>query len=121
MLKSLQLWKMWRTIKKHRDTKTLLMGVSWYRPEQWERLREISEDKATFEIPYEASLVESEKKIQNLEAQGIRPIKVEVDVEELLTWYTAQGLAVTPETRTKYMMNTFRDLVREGIVKQSSS
>ena len=117
MLKSLQQWKMWQTIKQHRDNQTLLMGVSWYRPEQWERLREISEDKATFDTPYEASLVESEKKIQDLEAQGIRPIKVEVDVEALLTWCTAQGLAVTPETRTKFMMNTFRDLVRQGIVK----
>ena len=116
MLKSLQQWNMWRTIKHHRDNQTLLIGVSWYRPEQWERLREISEDKETFAIPYEASLVESEKKIQDLEAQGIRPIKVEVDVEALLTWCTTQGLAVTPETRTKFMMNTLRDLVRKGII-----
>jgi hypothetical protein len=73
--------------------------------------------KETFAIPYEASLVESEKKIQDLEAQGIRPIKVAVDVEALLTWCTTQGLAVTPETRTKFMMNAFRDLVRKGIIK----
>ena len=117
MLKSLQQWNMWQTIKQHRDSKTLIMGVSWYRPEQWDRLREISEDKETFAIPCEASLVESEKKMQDLEAQGIRPIKVEVDVEELLTWCTTQGLAVTPETRTKFMMNTLREYVRKGIVK----
>jgi hypothetical protein len=116
MLKNLQQWKMWQTIRQHRDSKTLIMGVSWYRPEQWERLREISADKATFDTPYEASLVEWEKKIRDLETQGIRPIKVEVDVDELLTWCTTQGLAVTPETRTKFMMNTLRDLVRRGIV-----
>jgi hypothetical protein len=117
MLKSLQQWNVWRTIKKHRDNKTLLMGVSWYRADQWDRLREIAEDKETFAIPYEESLLDSEKKIQDLEAQGYRPIKVEVDVEALLTWCTTQGLPVTPETRTKFMMNTFRDLVRKGIVK----
>ena len=116
MFKSLQQWKMWQTIKQHRDSKTLIMGVSWYRPEQWERLREISEDKATFDTSYEESLVEWEKKIQDLEAQGMRPIKVEVDVEALLTWCTAHGLVVTSETRTKFMMNTFRDRVRKGIV-----
>jgi hypothetical protein len=117
MLKSLQQWKMWQTIKQHRAGKTLIMGVSWYRPEQWERLREIAEDKETFAIPYEASLVEWETQIQQLEAQGIRPVKVEVDVEELLTWCTTQGLAVTPETRTKFMMNALRDHVKKGIVK----
>ena len=117
MIKSLKQWNMWQTIKQHRDSKTLIMGVSWYRPEQWERLREISEDKATFDTSYEESLVEWEKKIQDLEAQGMRPIKVEVDVEALLTWCTVQGLPVTPETRTKFMMNTLRDLVRKGIIK----
>ena len=117
MIKSLKQWNMWQTIKQHRDSKTLIMGVSWYRPEQWERLREISEDKATFDTSYEESLVEWEKKIQDLEAQGMRPIKVEVDVEALLTWCTTQGLPVTPETRTRFMMNTLRDLVRKGIVK----
>jgi hypothetical protein len=61
--------------------------------------------------------VEWEKKIQDLEAQGIRPIKVEVDVEALLTWCTTQGLPVTPEKRTKFMMNTLREYVRKGIVK----
>jgi hypothetical protein len=45
MFKSLQQWKIWQTIRQHRDSKTLIMGVSWYRPEQWERLREIAEDK----------------------------------------------------------------------------
>ena len=117
MLKSLQQGKMWQTIKQHRDSKTLIMGVSWYRPEQWDRLREISEDKENFALSYEDSLVESEQKIQDLEAQGIRPIKVEVDVEALWTWCTTQGLSVTPETRTKFMMNTLRDLVRKGIIK----
>src|SRR5215831_5285816 len=112
MFKSLQQWHMWQTIKQHRNRKTLIMGVSWYRPEQWERLREISEDKATFDPSYEESLVTWEKKIQDLEAQGIRPIKVEVDVEALLIWCTAQGLAVTPETRTKFMMNDLREYVR---------
>src|SRR4029434_3004710 len=120
MLKSLQQGKLWQTIKQHRDTKTLLMGVNWYRPEQWDRLREISEDKENFAMTYEESLVESAQKIRQLEAQGYRPIKVEVDVEALLTWCTTQGLAVTPETRTKFMMNTFRDLVRKGIVTPRS-
>ncbi len=117
MIKRLQQWKMARTIKKHRDKKNLVMGVSWYRPEQWDRLGEVSEDKEHFEITYEESLVDSENKIKQLEAQGYRPVKVEVDVEEMLTWCSAQGLAVTPETRTKFMMTKLRELVKNGTVK----
>ena len=117
MMKHLQRWKMARAIKKHRDKKNLVMGVTWYRPEQWERLREISEDKENFDKTYEESLVDSEHQVKQLEAQRIRPVKVEVDVEEMLTWCSAQGLAVTPETRTKYTITKLRELVKNGIVK----
>ena len=117
VIKKMQQGNMWQTIKKHRDRKTLIMGVTWYRAEQWDRLREISADKEIFETTYEAFLLDAEKKIKQLEAQGMRPIKVEVDVEALLTWCTTQGLAITPETRTKFMMNILRESVRKGIVK----
>jgi hypothetical protein len=117
MVKHLQRWKMARAIKKHRDKKNLVMGVTWYRPEQWHLLQEISEDKENFDKTYEESVLDSENKIKQLEAQGIRPVKVEVDVVEMLTWCSAQGLAVTPETRTKFMMTKLRELVKNGTVK----
>ena len=63
MIKRLQQWKMARTIKKHRDNKNLVMGVTWYRPEQWHLLQEISEDKENFAKTYEESLVDSENKM----------------------------------------------------------
>ena len=116
VIKTMQQGNMWQTIKKHRDRKTLIIGVTWYRAEQWDRLREISADKETFATTYEASLVDWEKKIQQLEAQGMRPMKVEVDMEALLIWCTTQGLAITPETRTQFMMHIFRDHVKKGIV-----
>ena len=61
--------------------------------------------------------MDSENKVKQLEAQGIRPVKIEVDVEEMLTWCSAQGLSVTPETRTKFMMTRLRELVKNGTVK----
>ena len=117
MLKRLQQWKMFQTIKKHRDKNNLVMGVTCYRAEQWHRLREISEDKENFDKTYEESRLDSENKITQLEAQGIRPVKVEVDVEEMLTWCTTQGLSVTPEARTKFIMSKLRELVNNGTVK----
>ncbi len=117
MIKRLQQWKMARAIRKHRDKKNLVMGVTCYRAEQWHRLQEISEDKENFDKTYEESLVDSENKIEQLEAQGIRPVKVEVDVEEMLTWCSTQGFSVTPETRTKFMMSKLRELVKNGTVK----
>ena len=56
-------------------------------------------------------------RVREIEAKGIHPVKIEVDVEEMLTWCSAQGLSVTPETRTKFMMTRLRELVKNGTVK----
>jgi hypothetical protein len=104
-------------MKKHRDNKTLVMGVPWYRPEQWELLQEVVEDKEHFDMTYEESVVDSENKIKKLEAQGYRPVRVEVDVEEMLTWCSDHDLSVTPENRTKFMMTKLKELVNQGIVE----
>jgi hypothetical protein len=117
MVKRLQLWKIARTMKKHRDKKNLVMGVSWYRPEQWELLQEAVEDKEHFDMTYEESVLDSENKIKQLEAQGLHPVKVEVDVEEMLTWCSEQRLSITPENRTKFMMTKLKELVNQGVVK----
>ena len=113
---SLQPWNMWQTSKLHRDHTTLSMGVRWYRPEPWKRLREMAEDKEHVALAYEDARVASAQKMHALAAQGMRPIKVEVDVEALLSWCPEQGLPGTPETRTKCMLNTVRDLGRQGII-----
>ena len=117
MMKRLRQRQISRTIKKHRDNKTLVMGVTWYRPEQWKLLQEVVEDKENFDKTYEESRVESETKIKRLESKGIHPVQVEVDVEEMITWCSNQGLSVNPETRTKFMMTKLRELVNQGIIK----
>jgi hypothetical protein len=117
MAKWLQRRKIARIIKKHRNKNNLVMGVTWYRPEQWHLLQEVVEDKENFDKTYEESRLDSENQMKQLESQGLRPVKVEVDVEEMLTWCAAQGLAVTPETRTKFTMTKLRELVANGIVK----
>ena len=117
MKKRIQQSEMAQTIRRHRDNKNLVMGLTWYRSDQWERLREISEDKENFDMTYEESILDWESQFKRLEAQGIRPVKVEVDVEEMLTWCASQGLSVTPENRTKFMMTKLRELVNNGTVK----
>jgi len=38
----------------------MVTGIAWYRPEQWERLREVSEDVENLEETYEAWLETAE-------------------------------------------------------------
>jgi hypothetical protein len=82
--------------------KKIAVGVAWYRPEQWERLREISVDKDILEETHAEWVQNAEKAVQDLRQQGMKPVKVDVDVEELLRWCENQHIAVNGEARSQY-------------------
>lgn len=81
----------------------IAVGVAWYRPEQWQRLREISVDKDGLEETYQEWVEGAEKAIRELRRQGVQPEKVDVNVEELLRWCQTQNIPVNGESRSDYV------------------
>ncbi len=79
------------------------VGVAWYRPEQWQRLREISIDKDVLEETHAEWVQNAERAVQELRRQGMKPVEVDVDVEELLKWCASQHIAVNGEARSTYV------------------
>ena len=94
-----------RSGERGRETR---VGVAWYRPEQWQRLREISIDKDVLEETHVEWVQNAEKALQELRRQGIEPIKVDVDVEELLRWCESQHVAVNGKARSTYVATQLR-------------
>jgi hypothetical protein len=56
---------------------TMVVGFAWYRPEQWQRVREISADADDLHDSYIEWLVSAEEKLQELRSSGLRVKKVE--------------------------------------------
>ena len=67
--------------KRKRKTKVPLetaMDVAWYRPEQWDRLLEISSDYQEFEDTFEEWKVMAEENLRKLSQRGyVNPIIVD--------------------------------------------
>ncbi|GAB4346346.1 MAG: hypothetical protein Kow0089_23700 [Desulfobulbaceae bacterium] len=79
-----------------------VLAVAWYKPEQWERLLEISEDRDKLEESYEEWLEHAEKMRKQIIDQGYLPKKFLVDTEELLQWCRERDLPVNGESRSHY-------------------
>jgi hypothetical protein len=79
------------------------VGVAWYRPEQWQRLREISVDRDELDDTYQEWVRNVEKVIKELNRNGIQCVKVTVEVEELLHWCQSQNIPVNGEARSRYV------------------
>jgi hypothetical protein len=68
------------------DERRSLLGVAWYRRDNWERLREISSDREALEDTYEEWLANAEASLPKLARQGMAPVKVHIDIEEGGLW-----------------------------------
>lgn len=85
-----------------------VIGFAWYKPGQWPRLREISEDRDKLEDTYEEWAQNAEAAIRNFRKAGFRPKKVHVDVEDLLQWCHQRGYPVNGESRATYAADRLR-------------
>jgi hypothetical protein len=86
----------------------IVAGIAWYRPEQWERLREVSDDVADLEETYEAWLETAERIIREGHAAGVTIEKVDLDVEKALAWCNFHGLPMNTQSRSRYVSDKVR-------------
>jgi hypothetical protein len=89
------------------------VGVAWYRPEQWQRLREISVDRDELEDTHQEWVRDTEKAIRELNRNGIQCVKVTVEVEQLLSWCQSQNLPVNGEARSRYVAEKLQSEMEE--------
>ena len=78
------------------------IGVAWYRPEEWQILRNAATDKHQLEETYAEWLKEAERVVKELHKQGLQIVKIDVEDADLLLWCENQKVPLNAEARSKY-------------------
>ena len=68
----------------------VVLGIAWFRPDQWDLLRSVSADPEVLEPTYDEWEKLARRTIHDLAREGILARKVDVDVERLQDWCKAQ-------------------------------
>ena len=89
----------------------VVLGVAWYRREQYDRLLEVSEDRRDLEATYEEWRESAESNLEELQKDGVLIERIDIDVEELLRWCNEQDRPVDGKARAEY---TVQKLVRQS-------
>lgn len=79
-----------------------IIGMSWYKAENFDRLRAMFEDGEKLHRTYKEWLVAAETGRRSFEAKGIRVFCVDIDPDEFPKWCKANGLKLNAEARNKY-------------------
>ena len=80
----------------------IVAGIAWFRADQWQLLRSLSTDADELEKTYEEWVAIAEKTVQDLTRQGVLVRKVDVDVNELQVWCSAQKRPLDSSARAQY-------------------
>ena len=94
-----------RRTSKHQP---VVVGAAWYRSDQWDRLKEVSEDRADLEETWEEWICTAEKSLRDLRARGIQVEKVDVDVEELMLWCSLKQQPINAASRSAFAAEKLR-------------
>ena len=79
-----------------------VMGFAWYRAEQWRHLLEVSEDRDKLESTFKEWEKIAEKALKDFAEHGVQVRKVDIDVEELVSWCRARHLSINSGARSSF-------------------
>ncbi len=78
------------------------ISVAWYKPEQWDKLLDISADAGQLEKTYEQWKVYAEQALKDLANRQVFPVKVTVDIDDLESWCNTRNLPINGDSRSRY-------------------
>ncbi|HCE68357.1 MAG TPA: hypothetical protein DER40_12850 [Geobacter sp.] len=80
-----------------------VLGIAWYRREQWNRLLEVSADRDELEDNYDDWLRTAEGTLEKLKRNGAGIVKVDIDVNKLVAWCVVANRSVDGRARAEYV------------------
>lgn len=83
----------------------MIIGVAWYRPEQWDLFKSTASDPEIIEDTYKEWVASAEKTLREMRKSGLNPIKVDLDVEALIEWCQRNGKPQDGNSRTDFVIH----------------
>jgi hypothetical protein len=90
-----------------------VVGVAWYRPDQWQRLLEVAADSDSLHNTHPEWEIEATVRLQDLRNMGISVYRVDVDVEELLRWCNERDLELDGAARSRFVAEKLSSTAEE--------
>jgi hypothetical protein len=93
------------TTKKSRT----IVGIAWYRPEQWDALKEFSEDRDKMDSTYAIWKKGAQKAIRQLRSRRQEAVAVDFDLEEFKMWCAANKKRPVAASRSEFAVLKLRE------------
>ena len=93
---------------KNKVNRNISTGILWYKPEQWEKVKELSVDSDVFEDTYQEWKENADRAMMDFRQQGISVMKIEIDLDELVNWCAERKRPIDASARSEFVANKVR-------------
>jgi hypothetical protein len=91
----------------------MVLGVAWYRADQWQRFRTLASDTDALHETYTEWETNALEKLRELHALGIAARAVPIDVDALAQWCHEHNLAVDSAARAQFVAEKVQEISAE--------
>ena len=92
----------------HNDSKKVI-GIAWYRKEQWILLRQIIEKPNDIENTYEEWLYSAMEFKRTMGTSGLTIEEVDIDIPDVITWCKKQNKPINSKSISEYVANKLKE------------
>jgi len=85
-----------------------MLAVGWYQPAQWALLLAHSADRDELESTHAEWLASAELSLQRLREAGQHPVKIDIDVEEMIEWCARKHVPLDGSSRSEFIAKKAR-------------
>jgi hypothetical protein len=96
----------------------MVVGIGFYKREQWQRLRDTAVDSDILESAYDSWLDILDSSVERIRAHGLEPELIDIDVEDLLAFCKARGLVNAAGARSKFIAEQVKGRISKGPAPQ---
>ncbi len=86
-----------------------VVGVGWYKEDQWDLLRENSEDRDELEDTYSEWVAHASDSVKQISKFGYVVEKIDIDVNELIEWCNKEKCVMNGESRSLFISEKTKD------------
>ena len=86
----------------------VIVGIAWYRKDQWSTLCAICSDPEVLEETHDEWLQVAEARVRDLVESGYVVEKVAVDLDDLTRWCVDRGDPINASARSQYVAHILR-------------
>lgn len=103
-----------RPLSRKKAQHGLIVGVAWYTPEQWKRLKLLADDSEALDDTHKDWLKNATGHVQWLKQRGFEVVKVPIDIDEWVAWCKKHRKALNGAARSEFTSQKVSEKFKES-------